>query len=105
MAHLVNHVALLTADTDRLHAFYGEVFGATVAMDTTEDDGFRISIVEVGPSSSFNVFELDGNTEAARQTPAFGRGRIDHVGRRRRRARRSTRSAGGCRTGRHGRAS
>lgn len=25
-----NHVAVLTADTDRLHAFYGEVFGATV---------------------------------------------------------------------------
>jgi catechol 2,3-dioxygenase-like lactoylglutathione lyase family enzyme len=35
----VNHVALLTADTDRLHAFYGEVFGATVAMDSTEGGG------------------------------------------------------------------
>jgi len=44
----VNHVALLTADTDRLHAFYGEVFGATVAMDSTDGDGFRISIVVVG---------------------------------------------------------
>ena len=76
----VNHVALLTADTDRLHAFYGEVFGATVAMDSTKGDGFRISIVEVGPSSSLNVFELDGNTEAERQIPAFARGRIDHLG-------------------------
>jgi catechol 2,3-dioxygenase-like lactoylglutathione lyase family enzyme len=25
------------------------------------------------------VFEIDGNTEAERQTPMFGRGRIDHL--------------------------
>jgi catechol 2,3-dioxygenase-like lactoylglutathione lyase family enzyme len=26
------------------------------------------------------VFEIDGNVEAARQVPMFGRGRIDHIG-------------------------
>jgi hypothetical protein len=26
------------------------------------------------------VFEVDGNVEADRQTPMFGRGRIDHLG-------------------------
>ena len=27
-----------------------------------------------------NVFEVPGNTEAERQVPMFGRGRIDHMG-------------------------
>jgi catechol 2,3-dioxygenase-like lactoylglutathione lyase family enzyme len=32
-----------------------------------------------GPHSELNVFEIEGNTEADRQTPMFGRGRIDHL--------------------------
>jgi hypothetical protein len=39
----------------------------------------RLSIVAVGPHSELNVFHIDGNTEADRQTPMFGRGRIDHL--------------------------
>jgi catechol 2,3-dioxygenase-like lactoylglutathione lyase family enzyme len=39
-----------------------------------------LTFVRVGPSSEFNVFEVDGNTEAERQTPMFGRGRLDHFG-------------------------
>jgi hypothetical protein len=27
-----------------------------------------------------NVFEIEGNSEADRQTPMFGRGRLDHLG-------------------------
>jgi len=52
----VNHVAILTHDTDRLVAFYREVF------------------------AELNVFQIEGNTEAGRQAPMFGRGRIDHLG-------------------------
>jgi len=36
--------------------------------------------VDIGPHTELNVFEVAGNTEADRQTPMFGRGRIDHLG-------------------------
>src|SRR5712691_7536702 len=77
-----NHVAILTSDTARLHAFYEEVFDATVLRDgaeTPEASGVRLSIISVGPYSELNVFQIEGNTEAERQTPMFGRGRIDHL--------------------------
>ena len=75
----LNHVAVLTADTDRLHAFYRDVFEATV-LHEFRGDGLRFSIVGIGPHTELNVFELDGNTEAERQVPMFGRGRLDHLG-------------------------
>jgi catechol 2,3-dioxygenase-like lactoylglutathione lyase family enzyme len=76
----INHVAVLTADTDRLVSFYGEVFGATVDGEVREGDDFRLTLVKVGPTSELNVFQLTGNGEAGRQTPMFGRGRLDHLG-------------------------
>ncbi len=76
----VNHVAILTNDSDRLHAFYREVFDATVSRDTLLDEGTRLSFVDIGPTTELNVFEVAGNAEAQRQTPMFGRGRIDHLG-------------------------
>lgn len=74
-----NHVAVLTADTDGFVAFYREVFDATVDHELRPGDGMRLTMVKVGPSAEFNVFQLDGNEEALRQTPMFGRGRIDHL--------------------------
>ena len=74
-----NHVAVLTSDTDRLTAFYGEVFGATIDGEMREDEGFRLTIVKIGPTSELNVFEIAGNDEASRQVPMFGRGRLDHL--------------------------
>lgn len=76
----VNHVAILTADTDRLHAFYRDVFDATVSRDAREGEGMRLSFVDVGAGRELNVFEIDGNDEPGRQSPMFGRGRIDHLG-------------------------
>jgi catechol 2,3-dioxygenase-like lactoylglutathione lyase family enzyme len=76
----VNHVAILTADSDRLHAFYREVFDATVSHDSEAGEGMRLSFVDVGAGRELNVFEIADNDEAARQTPMFGRGRIDHLG-------------------------
>lgn len=76
----VNHVAVLTKDTDRLHAFYREVFDATVSRDFTEGSGVRLSFIDIGPHTELNVFEIDGNAEADRQVPMFGRGRLDHLG-------------------------
>ena len=40
----------------------------------------RLTLVKVGPHSELNVFEIDGNDEASRQVPMFGRGRLDHLG-------------------------
>jgi catechol 2,3-dioxygenase-like lactoylglutathione lyase family enzyme len=77
-----NHVAFLTRDMDRLKAFYEDVFEAVVLRDGQEApgrDGVRMATIDVGPHSAFNVFQVDGSTEADRQTPMFGRGRIDHL--------------------------
>lgn len=78
----INHVATLTNDTDRLHAFYRDVFEAEIVSDmqAPEGPGIRLSIIDIGGGTALNVFEVDGNVEAARQVPMFGRGRIDHIG-------------------------
>ena len=75
-----NHVAILTADTARFVQFYSEVFGATVAGQLQMGDEGTITLVDVGGQREINLFEVPGNSEALRQTPMFGRGRIDHLG-------------------------
>ena len=76
----VNHLAIITNDSERLHAFYGEVFDAQVTRDGPAGPGMRLSFINVGPHSELNVFEIEDNAEADRQTPMFARGRIDHMG-------------------------
>lgn len=76
----VNHVAVLTTDTDRLSRFYTDVFDAPPARTIEEQPGFTLSLIDIGDGRELNVFEIDGNDEATRQTPMFGRGRLDHVG-------------------------
>lgn len=77
----LDHVATITNDADRLIAFYTEVFGATVEADGPEfPGGPRMVILNLGPSTELNVFEIDGNTQADHQEPMFGRGRLDHIG-------------------------
>jgi catechol 2,3-dioxygenase-like lactoylglutathione lyase family enzyme len=78
-----NHVAVVTTDLDRFIAFYREVFDATLRADHVPGpEGappLRMAIVDVGPHSELNVFEMPENPEATRQTPMFGRGRLDHL--------------------------
>ena len=77
----INHVATITKDSDRLQAFYREVFEAEILRDGSEfpdGSGPRLSIIKIGPYAELNVFEIDGNTQADLQTPMFGRGRLDH---------------------------
>jgi catechol 2,3-dioxygenase-like lactoylglutathione lyase family enzyme len=77
----VNHVALLTHDTDQLVAFYREVFDAEIGAHLEEFDGaVQLTFIRIGPTAELNVFQIEGNTEADRQAPMFGRGRIDHLG-------------------------
>jgi catechol 2,3-dioxygenase-like lactoylglutathione lyase family enzyme len=74
-----NHVAVLTADTERFASFYTEVFGAEVLGAQDMGGHGTLTFVKMGDDSEFNVFEVPGNTEAERQTPMLGRGRIDHL--------------------------
>ncbi|HEX3564612.1 MAG TPA: VOC family protein [Acidimicrobiales bacterium] len=79
----INHVATLTNDSDRLHAFYQDVFEAEVLndmKDAPEGAGVRLSIVDIGNGTMLNVFQIEGNSVARRQVPMFQRGRIDHLG-------------------------
>jgi catechol 2,3-dioxygenase-like lactoylglutathione lyase family enzyme len=76
----VNHVAVMTGDTDRLHTFDREVFDATVSHDIVVADGMRLSMVDIGRFTELNVFQIDGNEEPGRHSPMFGRGRLDHMG-------------------------
>jgi catechol 2,3-dioxygenase-like lactoylglutathione lyase family enzyme len=74
-----NHVAVLTADTGRFVDFYREVFGAEELGFQDMDGHGRLTFVRIGDDAEFNVFEVHGNTEAERQTPMLGRGRLDHI--------------------------
>ena len=56
-----DHVAVLTADLEQFVGFYRDVFGAN-EDGRLRDDGLEMAV----------------NVEAARQTPIFGRGRLDH---------------------------
>ncbi len=75
----IHHVAILTADTDRLIRFYESVFD-TVVEDSSVDGPVRLTFLRVGPAAELNIFESDDNHEAEQQTPMFGRGRVDHLG-------------------------
>ena len=78
----LNHVGMITNDADRLNEFYREVFDAEVLRDGSEfaeGKGPRLSIIKIGDWAELNVFQIEGNHEADRQTPMFGRGRLDHL--------------------------
>ncbi len=76
----VNHVAVLTRDTLRLSRFYSAVFDAPPARTIEQQPGFMLSLIDIGAGRELNVFEIADNAEVDRQTPMFGRGRLDHVG-------------------------
>lgn len=77
----IDHVATITNDGDRLKDFYADVFDATVESDGPEyPGGPRMIILNVGPATELNVFQVEGNTQADHQRPMFGRGRLDHIG-------------------------
>ncbi len=76
----LDHVAVLTADTDAFVEFFADVFGAESRAVPDLPPDMRLTMVDIGGHSELNVFQLHGNTEAARQVPMFGRGRLDHLG-------------------------
>jgi catechol 2,3-dioxygenase-like lactoylglutathione lyase family enzyme len=75
-----NHVAVLTKDRERFVSFYQEVFGAEVFGEQSMGPMGHLTLVRIGEEAEINLFEVVGNTEADRQAPMFGRGRLDHMG-------------------------
>jgi catechol 2,3-dioxygenase-like lactoylglutathione lyase family enzyme len=74
----INHVAVITDDTDRFVRFYKEVFDATVSHQETIPIG-RLTMVDIGPRTELNVFEVDGHEPPTRGS-MFGHGPVDHMG-------------------------
>jgi catechol 2,3-dioxygenase-like lactoylglutathione lyase family enzyme len=75
----LHHMTFVTADMDRLIAFYERIFDARVTFDRTEEDPprRRHAFIEVGPHTVLHPFEVAGVQPPERQ-PIFGRGRLDH---------------------------
>jgi catechol 2,3-dioxygenase-like lactoylglutathione lyase family enzyme len=74
----IHHMTFLTADMDRLIAFYERVFDARVTMDR-DDDGLRHAFIEIGPHTALHPFQVPGVDVPGRQA-IFERGRLDHFG-------------------------
>jgi catechol 2,3-dioxygenase-like lactoylglutathione lyase family enzyme len=72
----LHHMAFLTADMDRLIAFYERIFDARVTLDREEEGGLRHAFIEIGPHTTLHPFEVPG-VELPSQ-PIFERGRLDH---------------------------
>ncbi len=78
----VNHIAWISHDIARLGQFYAEVFDAEVGPTRPhgQDPGETMTVIRIGPHTELNIVTIEGNHEPDRQTPMWGRGRIDHVG-------------------------
>jgi catechol 2,3-dioxygenase-like lactoylglutathione lyase family enzyme len=78
----VNHIAWISKDVARLGRFYAEVFEAEVGPTRPhgQDPGETMTVIRIGPHTELNIVTIEGNTEPDRQTPMWGRGRIDHIG-------------------------
>lgn len=78
----VNHIAWISQDIARLGRFYAAVFDAEVGPTRPhgQDPGETMTVIKIGPHTELNIVTIEGNHEPDRQTPMWGRGRIDHVG-------------------------
>jgi catechol 2,3-dioxygenase-like lactoylglutathione lyase family enzyme len=74
-----NHVATLTADMDRLVAFYRDVFDATVTFEmAAREDHPRMTVIDLGRGAALNVFEAAPEDIIGEQRKQGHRGAIDH---------------------------
>lgn len=78
----INHIALISKDVGRLRTFYTEVFDAEAGPTNPHGPGGAetMTVIRIGPHTELNVLTIEGNTEPDRQTPMWGRGRLDHFG-------------------------
>jgi catechol 2,3-dioxygenase-like lactoylglutathione lyase family enzyme len=74
----VNHIAILTNDTDRLARFYQDIFDAPASRRQDIGPG-TLTFIDIGPRTELNVFELHDRADYKRGS-MFGHGPIDHMG-------------------------
>jgi catechol 2,3-dioxygenase-like lactoylglutathione lyase family enzyme len=76
-----NHVAVTTADLDRMTGFYADAFGGVVTfeMSATEDHP-RMVIIDLGAGAALNAFEVPEESIVGDRSRQGGRGPIDHYG-------------------------
>ena len=74
----VNHVAIITENTERFLEFYKDVFDATVSMVEQIGPG-TLTMVDIGPKTELNVFEVK-DMDAQTRGSMFTHGPIDHIG-------------------------
>jgi catechol 2,3-dioxygenase-like lactoylglutathione lyase family enzyme len=76
-----NHVATVTADLDRIVAFYRDVLDAPVTFEmAARDDHPRMSIIDLGGGSALNILEQAADAIVGDRAQAGGRGPVDHFG-------------------------
>lgn len=76
----INHIALISKDAAKLGEFYRKVFDAEIGPTRGHGPGETMTNIKIGPTTELNAFVISGNTETERQTPMWGRGRLDHFG-------------------------
>jgi catechol 2,3-dioxygenase-like lactoylglutathione lyase family enzyme len=74
----IHHLTFITADLDRLIAFYERVFRARVTANL-EEEGLRHAFIEVGPHTVLHPFQVPDLNPPGSQ-PMFQRGRLEHFG-------------------------
>jgi catechol 2,3-dioxygenase-like lactoylglutathione lyase family enzyme len=72
----IHHITFVTADMDRLIAFYERVFEAQVKVDL-EEEGLRHAFIEVGSHTVLHPLQIPG-IKPPDQLPMFQCGRLDH---------------------------
>lgn len=76
----MNHVAVITDDTERFVQFYREIFDATVSHREAIGPG-TLTFVDIGPRTELNVFEVSGDAAPVLvRGSMFSHGPIDHMG-------------------------
>jgi catechol 2,3-dioxygenase-like lactoylglutathione lyase family enzyme len=76
-----NHVATVTAELDRVVAFYRTVFDARITLEMAATaDHPRMVILDLGGGSALNVTEQPADTIVGDRSRPGGRGPIDHYG-------------------------
>ena len=73
----LHHMTFLTADLDRLIAFYERIFDARVTFDREEEGSIRHAFIEIGAHTVLHPFQVPG-VELPGPQPIFERGRLDH---------------------------
>jgi|RhiMethySRZTD1v2_1073278.scaffolds.fasta_scaffold01574_7 catechol 2,3-dioxygenase-like lactoylglutathione lyase family enzyme len=74
----LNHVAVTTADLDRLCTFYAELLDAEI-VETPAPPGTRAATIRIGAGAGLAVLEAPGNPHVQGSTTMLDRGHLDHV--------------------------